>query len=187
MSQWFICFLFYSLGGYGLEKLHARLSHSPRQVRKCFLILPLCPVYGLAMVLFIAAVPEDTGFFARILLGGMICTGVEYLVHLFYDKALGVWFWDYTAMRGNFHGRVCPHFTIIWGFLSAVSVRIFQPLVILLAQITPAWITYALWLVLAADCVLSAALLRRFRNTELLTVSAVSAQIRASSQSSTSL
>ena len=30
MSRWFVYFLFYSLGGYGLEKLHARLTHSPR-------------------------------------------------------------------------------------------------------------------------------------------------------------
>ena len=34
MSRWFVYFLFYSLGGYGLEKLHARFFHSPRQVRK---------------------------------------------------------------------------------------------------------------------------------------------------------
>lgn len=62
MSRWFVYFLFYSLGGYGLEKLHARLTHSPRQVRKCFLLLPLCPVYGLAMTALAALAPEGLGF-----------------------------------------------------------------------------------------------------------------------------
>ena len=49
MSQWFLYFVFYSLGGYGLEKAFARATRAPKQVRKCFLLLPLCPVYGLAL------------------------------------------------------------------------------------------------------------------------------------------
>lgn len=187
MSQWFVTFLFYSLCGYGLEKLHAHLSRSPRQVRKCFLLLPLCPVYGLAMAAVLAIVPADMGFFPLALLGGVVCTGVEYYVHLFYDKVLGVRFWDYTAMRGHLHGRICPRFALIWGVLSAVSVRLLQPAVIFLAAVTPGWTVYLLWLALAADCVLSAALLRQYRDTELLTVGNLLSQARSLSQSSTSL
>ena len=37
----------YSFLGYLLEKAFAWLTRSPQQVRKCFLLLPLCPVYGL--------------------------------------------------------------------------------------------------------------------------------------------
>ena len=44
---WFWLFLLYSFAGYGLEKLFAAATASPQQVRKCFLLLPLCPVYGL--------------------------------------------------------------------------------------------------------------------------------------------
>ena len=173
MSQWFVTFLFYSLCGYGLEKLHARLSRSPRQVRKCFLFLPLCPVYGLAMAALLAAAPAELGFFPLILLGGVVCTGVEYLVHLFYDKVLGVRFWDYTAIRGHLHGRVCPPFALIWGVLSAAAVRLLQPFAILVAAAAPGWAVYLLWLALAADCVVSAALLRQYRDTEILSVSAL--------------
>ncbi|MBQ5443035.1 MAG: hypothetical protein IIT47_05640, partial [Oscillospiraceae bacterium] len=46
---WIWYFTAYSFLGYCLEKIFARLTHSPRQVRRCFLVLPLCPVYGLAM------------------------------------------------------------------------------------------------------------------------------------------
>lgn len=187
MSQWFIFFLFYSLAGYGLEKSFARSIHSPHQVRKCFLILPLCPVYGLAMTALLALNPYGLGFFHLMLLGAAVCTGVEYLVHLFYDKLLGVRFWDYSLLRGHLHGRVCPHFALIWGVLSAFAVRVVQPFVLMLAELTPSWMVFLLWITLAADCVLSASLLRRFRNTEMLTVSAVKAQIRAVNQSSTSL
>lgn len=187
MSQWLIDFLFYSFAGYGLEKLHAQLSHSPKQVRKCFLLLPLCPVYGLAMAALLALLPEEIGFLPLALLGGAVCTGVEYLVHFFYDKALGVQFWDYTAMRGHVQGRICPQFTLIWGTLSAAAVHLVQPLVQALAPAIPSWLLFFLWIILAADCVLSWALLRRYRDTELLSLPALSAQIRASSQSSTSL
>ena len=187
MSRWFVYFLFYSFAGYGLEKLHARLSHSPRQVRKCFLLLPLCPVYGLAMTTLLALVPKGSGFLPLALLGGAVWTGVEYLVHLFYDKALGVYFWDYTAMRGHIQGRICPQFAVIWGLLSAAAVYLVQPYIHLLAEIVPPWAVFFLWVTLAADSVLSWSLLRHSRDTEVLSLQAVVSQIRASSQSSTSL
>lgn len=186
MSRWFNFFLFYSLGGYGLEKLHARLSHSPRQVRKCFLMLPLCPVYGLAMTALIALTPEGLGFFPLMVLGGAVCTGVEFLVHLFYDKALGVQFWDYSPMRGHVQGRICPQFAVIWGVLSAAALWWIHPLAELAAEVLPPWVVFLLWVVLAADCVLTTALLRRYGDTELLTPGAVLAQMRSVSQSSTS-
>ena len=176
MSRWFVYFLLYSLGGYGLEKLHARLSHSPRQVRKCFLLLPLCPVYGLAMTALIALTPEGLGTFP-----------VEFLVHLFYDKVLGVQFWDYSPMRCHIQGRICPQFAVIWGVLSATALRWVQPFAESVAEALPPWAVFLLWIMRAADCVLSAVLLRRYKDTELLTPGAVLAQMRAVNQSNTSL
>lgn len=187
MSKWFIYFLFYSFAGYGLEKLHARLSHSPHQVRKCFLLLPLCPVYGLAMLALLALAPEGIGFFPLTVLGGAVCTGVEFAVHLFYERLFAVHFWDYTAMKGHVHGRICPHFALIWGILSAISVRMIHPFVTALAEAVPPGAAFLLWIVLAADCVLSAALLWRFQDTEVLAWGAALRQTRAVSQSSTSL
>lgn len=186
MSYWFVCFLFYSFAGYCLEKLFARAIRSPRQVRKCFLLLPLCPVYGLAMTAVLAFVPAGAGFWTLALAGGLICTAVEYLVHLFYDRAFAVWFWDYRPLRGNIKGRVCPQFTLVWGVLSALAVRLVQPYAAALAARLPAWAVFLLWVLLAADCVLTVSLLRRCRDTEMLSAGAVLAQMRAVSQSSTS-
>ena len=88
---------------------------------------------------------------------------------------------------GHIQGRICPQFALIWGVLSTIAVRWVQPVIRLLAERMPIWIIFLLWIVLAADCVLSWTLLRRCRDTELLTVRAVFTQMRASSQSSTSL
>lgn len=187
MAQWFFYFLFYSFAGYLLEKLYAWLIHSPNQVRKCFLLLPLCPVYGLAMVAVLALIPEKTGVLRRMLLGGIICTATEYLVHLFYEKTLGVQFWDYSELRGHIQGRICPQFAAIWGVLSAAAVWWVQPLAAQMAAWMPPAVTYALWLILAADCVLTVALLRHTCDPEQLALHRVFAQIRASNQSNTSL
>ena len=186
MAQWFVYFLFYSFAGYLLEKLFARVTRSPNQVRKCFLLLPLCPVYGLAMTAVLALIPPGTGLLPQMLLGGLLCTAAEYLVHLFYEKALGVRFWDYRGLRGHVRGRICPQFALIWGVLSAAAVRWVQPLAAELAAGTPPWAAYALWLLLAADTVLTAALLRRSRDPGQLALGPALAQLLASSQSSTS-
>ena len=186
MSRWFLYFLFYSLAGYGIEKIFARATHASQQVRKCFLFLPLCPVYGLAMTALIAVVPRRIGFGGLVLLGAAVCTAVEYAVHLFYERVFRVRFWDYRPLRGHICGRICPQFSAAWGLLSAAAVRQVQPAVSAAASRTPAWIVFLLWIALAADCVFTAALLLRRHDTELLTVPAVFAQMRASSQSSTS-
>jgi len=187
MAQWFLYFIFYSLAGCALEKLYARAIHSSRRTRKCFLLLPLCPVYGLAMIAVLAIAAPDGGFLQLMLGGGLICTGVEYLVHLFYEAAFGVRFWDYSLLRGHIHGRVCPRFALAWGVLSAAAVRWVQPAAAALAQRIPPELVFLLWIVLAADCVLTAALLLHGHDPQLLTLRAVLAQTRASSQSETSL
>lgn len=186
MAVWFWYFLIYSFLGYCLEKLFARAIHSPHQVRKCFLLLPLCPVYGLAMAAVLALAGPQAGFFPLVLLGGLVCTAVEYLVHLAYDRLFATRFWDYSRMRWHIRGRVSLIFSLVWGLLSALAVSLLQPSVVRLVRAIPAPVTFALWLLLAADCVLTGALLLRFHDPEGLTVSGVLSQIRASSQSSTS-
>ena len=78
----FWLFLLYSFGGYLLEKLYAWARRSSHRVRKCFLLLPLCPVYGLALLAVLALPPDMTGSFWRLALyGGLTATEVEYAVH----------------------------------------------------------------------------------------------------------
>ena len=55
MNLWI--FLTYSFFGFVLEVVYARLTRSEKPDRKCLLVLPLCPVYGLA-ALGILALPK---------------------------------------------------------------------------------------------------------------------------------
>ena len=168
MPRLFLYFLSYSFLGYCLEKLFARATCSDRQVRKCFLLLPLCPVYGLAMTAVVVLSPHLGSFLSLALWGGIICTTAEYLVHLFYEKAFRVRFWDYSGLRGNVRGRICPQFSLVWGILSAAAVRLIHPTVAALSEtISPAAV-FLLWMVFSVDCVLTAFLLSHTHDTEQL-------------------
>ncbi|MCM1455793.1 MAG: hypothetical protein NC037_04615 [Bacteroides sp.] len=57
MAALFWQFFFYSFCGFLLEVAFARAIRSPKQDRKCHLLLPVCPVYGVG-ALAILALPE---------------------------------------------------------------------------------------------------------------------------------
>ena len=177
---YFWYFLFYSFLGYLLEKLFARATHSPRQVRKCFLLLPLCPVYGLALCALLDSGAERVGSLAVLLLqGASVTTAVEYAVHWGYEKAFGVQFWDYTREKMNVNGRICLPFSLAWGVLSAAAVRFVQPTFRKVASALPdAWALSAL-LLLAFDAALTARVLLTYHDTELLSLRALRRRRRA--------
>ncbi len=173
MSRLFLTFLLYSFFGYCLEKIFACATHSQRQVRKCFLLLPLCPVYGLAMTAVIALSPAFESFFLLAMAGGAVCTAAEYLVHLFYDRVFQVKFWDYSALGGNVNGRICPQFAVVWGILSALAVRFVHPAAAaFIVSVYPAAVFF-LWIIFSADCVLTSGLLSEYHDTELLSLTAL--------------
>lgn len=165
----FWSFFFYGFAGFLLERAFARLTKARLQVRKGFLLLPLCPVYGLGMVVFLGVTePGEWGWWGLVLRGAILCTLVEYAVHLFYDRLLGVRFWDYEGVFANVWGRVCLPFSLAWGLLSAFSFVQIQPLVERWAALMPRWSALLMALVLAADCVLSWQVLRQGGDPELL-------------------
>ena len=171
---YFWYFLFYSFLGYLLEKLFARATHAERQVRKGFLLLPLCPVYGLALCTLLASGAECIGNpIVLMLRGAAVTTAVEYAVHWGYETLLGVKFWDYTQTRLNVNGRICLPFSLAWGVLSAAAVRFVQPTLRTLASALPdAWAFSAL-LLLIFDTILTARVLRTYHDTELLSLRAL--------------
>ena len=149
-------FWLYSFLGYLLEKAFAAATASPHQKRKCFLLLPLCPVYGLAVLAVLALPAELTnGFWRLAFWGGMAATAVEYAVHWLYEWAAGVRFWDYSALPGNLRGRVCLPFSVIWGLLLAAGLPWAEGVLVPLLARVPPHVTYGLLLVFTADAVCS--------------------------------
>ena len=157
----------YSFIGYLLEKAFAAVTQSPRQGRRCCLLLPLCPVYGLG-VLAVLALPAGLtdSFWGLAVWGGLAATAVEYGVHLLYETLLGVRFWDYSGLPGAVEGRVCLPFTLAWGLLLAAGLPPVQVRLLPLLAAIPPGATWAMLMVSAADAMLSARVLRRTRDPE---------------------
>ena len=149
-------FWVYSFLGYLLEKAYAALTHGAHQRRRCFLLLPLCPVYGLGMLAVLALAPVWNDGPWLIVAGGLAATAVEYGVHWAYETLLGVRFWDYSQVPGNLHGRVCLPFTLAWGVLSAAAVWWVQPWIEALVREIPPAVTYGCLMIFAADALLTA-------------------------------
>ena len=162
MSLWLWTFWTYSFLGYLLERGYAIATHADRQARKCFLLLPMCPVYGLG-ALAVLALPESLSgsFWSLALWGGLAATAVEYAVHVLYDRLLGVRFWDYSQVRWNLRGRVCLPFSLAWGALSLPMVWWVHPRLAPLLAAIPAPVTWLAIATVCADLALSAVLLRR--------------------------
>ena len=119
MAELFWQFLIYSFFGFLLEVAFARVTRASKRDRKCMYFLPLCPVYGLGAVLIVHLPAAVRGRPLLLFLCGVLAaTGVEYVMDLFYEKALGVRFWDYSALPWNWNGRVCLLFSGIWGLLA---------------------------------------------------------------------
>ena len=161
-------FLTYGFLGYLLEKVYALVTRSRHTVRKGYLLLPVCPVYGLAMLAVLALPPDMTGSFWRLALyGGQTATAVEYAVHFLYERLLGVLFWDYSSTKMDLNRRVCMPFALLWGLLAALTVRYVHPWIALAASVMPAPVTYGALLLFSADGFLTARLLRRGGNVDL--------------------
>ena len=154
--------------GKGVCLYHPAPASGARQARKCFLLLPLCPVYGLAMTAVLRLAGGEESFWRLALYGGILCTAVEYAVHFLYEKCLGVLFWDYSGTHLDLNRRICFPFSVAWGGLSALAVRYVQPKLAPVAAAIAPEVTLAALLLLTADSFFAVRLLRRSHNIDLL-------------------
>ena len=171
MELWLWKFWTYSFLGLLLEKAYAAVGPRRGGARRCCLLLPLCPVYGLGVTAVLLLPQQLTQSpLGMALWGGLTATAVEYGVHVWYEYLLGVRFWDYQGVWGNLRGRVCVPFSLAWGFLlAAVLPGLEQVLTPLLEKIPPE-VTYAALLVFTADALLSSRVLLRAGDPEAVRV-----------------
>lgn len=151
MAECLWYFWIYSFLGWILERAFAAASGAEEPRRRCFLVLPLCPVYGFGMLAVLALPPM--GWAALALWGGLAATAVEFTYHWAGERFLGVRFWDYSQVPGNLAGRVCLPFSLAWGVLTACAARFIQPLAAALAGGLPDWLAYGFLLLFTADTV----------------------------------
>lgn len=168
MNTWIWYLLVYSFLGYLLEVAYAKIVHGRGSGRKCLLLLPLCPVYGVGAVAIVALSGPNPQPLWVMGVGFGAATVVELLFGLYYKYALGVAFWNYSQIRWNVCGLVCLPFSLAWSGLALALVYTVHPIVKICVSALPTAFTVPAWIVLGADCLISSIALKREKNTAVL-------------------
>lgn len=123
-----VYFIIYSFIGYIVETLFALVNYNILESRKSFLYGPFCGIYGLGAVGLILSLRyfrknNYTLFFGGILVGSVI----EYVISFIGEVLFDARWWDYSDKFLNINGRICLLYSIFWGILSLLLMRIINP------------------------------------------------------------
>lgn len=123
----FYNFILYSFLGWIYESVFVSIKNRG-WVNRGFLNGPIIPIYGAGatiVYLFIAPVQSRASY---VFIGGMvIATVLEYITSYVMEKLFHAKWWDYSDVKNNIKGRVCPVASLFWGFLSILMTDIMQP------------------------------------------------------------
>ena len=127
LYQMFGIFCFWSVVGWVVEV--ADMAIEARQFQnRGFLHLPLCPIYGLGMLLLnIILKSFSSNYFLLIVVSMILCTAIEFIVGELLQKAFHARWWDYSHMRFNYKGLICLRNTLFFGMSGFVIVTIIEP------------------------------------------------------------
>lgn len=121
-------FVLYSILGFLVETVFAFLAEGVIESRKSFLYGPFCAIYGVGAVAMIVGLQKCQKNNITLFLGGFILGSiVEYLISLLGELVFHVKWWDYSNMAFNLQGRICLTFSIAWGVLGVVLLKIINP------------------------------------------------------------
>ena len=126
-------FMIYSFLGWVTEVVFHAVKCG-KIINRGFLNGPLCPVYGFGVLAVLAltesldhAGTAQLNFWQLFLVGIVFATLVELIAGWLLDKLFHARWWDYSNKKFNFHGYICPQFSVIWGLAIVGVVDILQP------------------------------------------------------------
>lgn len=129
---------FYLYGGIGwaVEVVYAAIKEH-KLVNRGFLCGPICPIYGCGMVVLnwtVALLTPAGGDGKNIstvevfFVGMILTTAIELVGGWVLFKIYHIRWWDYSHLKFNLGGYICPQFSILWGLGSVLMVKVVHPL-----------------------------------------------------------
>ena len=122
-------FFIYAFLGWCVEVVFHTIT-TGRWVNRGFLNGPVCPIYGVGMVLVLLALwPLRHNLFV-LFLGSVVLTSTLELITGWVLKTLfhTTW-WDYSDEPFQLGGYICLRFSLAWGVGGVFMVRIIHPVV----------------------------------------------------------
>jgi uncharacterized membrane protein len=123
----FLYFIVYSFLGWCQETIYCSVMER-RLVPRGFLYGPLCPIYGVGVLMMICWFQPLMGNPILFYLVATVCMSAwEYLVGWFLETTTHIKYWDYSQYRFNLKGRICLWVCLVWGVLSFIILYFIHP------------------------------------------------------------
>lgn len=144
ISLAFFYFIFYSILGWAMETVYCSLQER-RFVPRGFLYGPMCPIYGVGVLMMICWFQPLMDRPVVFYLTATVCMSAwEYLVGWFLETTTHIKYWDYSMYKFNLKGRICLWVCLMWGLLSYLVLYFIHPKVAGLAGEIPLTVRYVL-------------------------------------------
>lgn len=124
----FAYFLIYGFIGFIIESIFGIITKGVLESRTSFINSPICGVYGIGATIMIMALQKYKDNNAKIFFVGFIVgTITEYIISFLSETILHVKWWDYSDRILNINGRVCLYYSIFWGALGLLLIKVINP------------------------------------------------------------
>lgn len=121
-------FFIYSFLGWCMEIVYASVKRK-HFLNRGVLNGPLCPVYGVGMILILTFFRSLEDHFLFLVIGsGVVATLLEFFTGGLMERLFKKRWWDYSDYRYNLGGYVCLPFSALWGIGAALTLRFIHPL-----------------------------------------------------------
>lgn len=98
-------------------------------VNRGFLAGPWLPIYGCGAIMLELLFHKWRDRIVLTFVSSMLlCTLLEYLAGWYLELTWGVKWWDYSRMRWNLHGYICPASSLLFGIGGLLLVCVIVPL-----------------------------------------------------------
>lgn len=115
--------------GFTVETLWCLIKNGYIESRKSLVYGPFSVAYGIGGVLLTAVLSKftDASLWKIFLVSFAVGTVAEYICSLGQEIVFGSVAWDYSHLPLNINGRVCLLYSIFWGVLGIVWVKLIMP------------------------------------------------------------
>ncbi|MCI5752728.1 MAG: hypothetical protein MR038_09655 [Oscillospiraceae bacterium] len=185
LYEMFHYFLIWSFIGWVIEIIDMTFETGEYQNRG-FLNMPICPIYGVGVLLIIAILrPLKGTVIALFICSTVICTGIELGVGLLMEAVFHSRWWDYSHMFFNYKGLICLRNSLFFGFGCVIMMNTVQPFFEKVVHMIPVNIGIGIILVMAVliviDLVASVKAVKNL-NDKLKQLDAIGSKMLALSQ-----
>ncbi len=124
-----IIFLIACLTGYGVEELWCFIKNGYFESRQSLIYGPLSVLYGIGAVLLTLSLYKikNSKWYVVYGVSFVVCTIAEYIASLGQEICFGSVAWDYSNLPLNINGRVCLLYSLFWGALGLVWIKVVYP------------------------------------------------------------